>query len=151
MAYSKLLFPFSLLVILSCNSGDTGKTDKDSTVIETPIIDTPEKKTDTVANPRVYSNTRFQNVVVTRESGNVFRVKGKGQIFEASFGWVIEDGHNELKEGYTTTDAGAPEWGNFDFTVEAVKARPNSTLMLILFETSAKDGSRQHELPIFLY
>jgi hypothetical protein len=23
---------------------------------------------------------------------------------------VIEDGHNELKTGFTTTDAGAPEW-----------------------------------------
>ena len=29
--------------------------------------------------------------------------------------------------------------------------RPNSTLTLILFETSAEDGSRQYELPLVLY
>jgi hypothetical protein len=48
------------------------------------------------------------------------------------------------------TDAGAPEWGRFSFTVEAVKKRANSTLHIILFESSAKDGSRQYELPILL-
>jgi hypothetical protein len=36
---------------------------------------------------------------------------------------VIEDGHNELKTGFTTTDAGAPEWGNFDFTIDIEKKR----------------------------
>ncbi len=49
------------------------------------------------------------------------------------------------------TDMGAPEWGNFSFTVDVEKKRPNSTLTLILFESSAKDGSRQFELPILLY
>jgi hypothetical protein len=48
------------------------------------------------------------------------------------------------------TDAGAPEWGNFNFVIEVAKQRSNSTLHLILYETSAKDGSRQHLLPIKL-
>jgi hypothetical protein len=48
------------------------------------------------------------------------------------------------------TDAGAPEWGNFEFTIDVTKKRGNSTLTLILFESSAKDGSRQYELPIAL-
>ena len=78
-------------------------------------------------------------------------IKGKGQIFEANFSWIIEDGHEELQQGHQMTDAGAPEWGNFSFTVNASKKRPNSTLHLILFEISAKDGSRQHELPVPLY
>jgi hypothetical protein len=50
----------------------------------------------------------------------------------------IEDGHNELKTGFTTTDAGAPEWGNFDFTIDIEKKEESSTLTLILFEESAK-------------
>jgi hypothetical protein len=43
-----------------------------------------------------------------------------------------------LKTGFTTTDAGAPEWGNFDFTIDIEKKEESSTLTLILFEESAK-------------
>ncbi|MEO6488548.1 MAG: Gmad2 immunoglobulin-like domain-containing protein, partial [Ferruginibacter sp.] len=70
--------------------------------------------------------------------------------FEAAFSWVVEDGHEELKKGFHMTDAGAPAWGKFDFTIDVQKKRENSTLTLILFESSAKDGSRQYELPIVL-
>ena len=98
-----------------------------------------------------YSNERFRNVTVEKVNGATFRVKGEGQIFEASFNWIIEDGHDELKKGYEMTDAGAPEWGKFNFSVDVTKNRENSTLTLILFEISAKDGSCQHELPIVLF
>jgi hypothetical protein len=100
---------------------------------------------------KVYGNKRFKDVTVKRVGGDKFLIEGKGQIFEASFSWVIEDGHEELMAGHEMTDAGAPEWGKFSFTVEAPKKRPNSTLHLVLYEASAKDGSRQHELPILLY
>lgn len=99
-----------------------------------------------IARP-AYDNARFRNVTVRKQNDSVFQIKGEAQIFEASFSWVIEDGHNELKKGFETTDAGAPEWGKFDFTVSAEKPE-NGSLTLLLFETSAKDGSRQHELPI---
>ena len=95
-----------------------------------------------------YANQRFKEVTIEKLGAGKFRISGKGQIFEASFGWVVEDGHNELKKGHEMTDAGAPEWGNFKFTIDIEKERPNSKLHIILFETSAKDGSRQHELPI---
>jgi hypothetical protein len=65
--------------------------------------------------------------------------------------WVVEDGHVELKEGFVTADAGGPEWGAFDFTLEVEKQRPHSTLTLVLFESSAKDGSRVGELAVPLY
>ena len=97
-----------------------------------------------------YANSRFKEVTVQKLSENSFRVKGKGQIFEANFGWVVKDGHQQLEEGHQMTDAGAPEWGQFDFKVQLEKTRPDAALILILFETSAKDGSRQHELPIVL-
>jgi hypothetical protein len=75
-------------------------------------------------------------------------VQGQAQVFEASFSWVIEDGHNELKTGHQMTDAGAPAFGNFRFTIDLPEKRPEATLHLILFESSPKDGSRQHELII---
>ena len=99
----------------------------------------------------MYSNARLEDVRVAQIGDHKFRIQGKGQIFEASFNWVVEDGHTELKYGFQMTDAGAPEWGNFDFILDVSKKRPNSALHLILFESSAKDGSRQYELPLYLY
>lgn len=95
-----------------------------------------------------YSNERFRNVRVEVINDSSFRVQGEAQIFEARFGWVVEDGHNELANGFESTDAGAPSWGDFSFTVRVEKRQLNSTLHLILFENSAKDGSRQHSLPV---
>jgi hypothetical protein len=95
-----------------------------------------------------YENERFQGVTVEKVKEDTYRVKGKAQVFEAVFNYVVEDGHNELAEGFVQTSAGAPEWGTFDFTLTAKKAEPNSTLMLILFESSPKDGRRTFELPI---
>ncbi|MEO5599763.1 MAG: Gmad2 immunoglobulin-like domain-containing protein [Cyclobacteriaceae bacterium] len=97
-----------------------------------------------------FANTRFKDVTVEKSGANTYTIQGKGQIFEANFSWIVEDGHEELEKGYQMTDAGAPEWGKFKFTIEVQKRRPNSTLTLILFESSAKDGSRQYELPIVL-
>jgi hypothetical protein len=97
---------------------------------------------------KTYSNQRFRNVTVQKVKENTYTIEGEGQIFEANFGWVVEDGHNEIQEGHQMTDAGAPEWGKFSFTIEVQKPSPNASLTLILFETSAKDGSRVHELAV---
>lgn len=141
-----------LLIILftACNKKEvtTGETKE---IVKTS--DTVQmKKADSLhITVKKYSNERFRNVTVEKVNGDTFRVKGEAQIFEASFSWIVEDGHNELKEGHEMTDAGAPEWGKFDFTLDVAKNKENSTLTLILFETSANDGSRQHELPIVLF
>lgn len=150
MKYQILLI---LILPLACTSrvSDTEHIDQsDTTIVATPVDSTGKISTDTIS-AKVYGNQRFRNVRVTRQSDSTFLVTGQGQIFEANFGWVIEDGHNELSTGHQMTDAGAPEWGDFSFTVNAVKTNPNTTLHLVLFETSAKDGSRQHELPVLLY
>jgi hypothetical protein len=55
------------------------------------------------------------------------------------------------EKGFQMTDAGAPEWGKFEFAINVQKKRQNSTLTLILFESSPKDGSRQYELLIPLF
>ncbi len=108
----------------------------------------PKPETDTLTKQHQCSNETFKDVSVRTISTDSFEVSGKARVFEAAFSWVIEDGHQELKTGHEMTDAGAPAWGAFRFRFRATKARPNSTLTLILFEASAKDGSRQHELPI---
>lgn len=135
-----------LFVFLACNNQNNENKSPDTDTIKNKI----EKPADTLST-KTYSNERFKDVTVQRTAEHTFLIKGKAQIFEASFSWIVEDGHEELKKGFEMTDAGAPEWGNFSFTVDVEKNRPNSTLILVLFESSAKDGSRQFELPVVLY
>lgn len=149
---------FVLAILLSACNNDSKPTIDTAATQDTVSVQPTEAKTpalaDTTASApdgQVYANERFKEVTVQKTGEHKFLIKGKGQIFEASFSWVVEDGHQELKQGHERTDAGAPEWGNFEFTVDVEKARENSTLMLILFESSPKDGSRQYELPVLLY
>ena len=100
---------------------------------------------------KTFTNNAFRNVTIKEIKPGKFTVSGQARVFEAAFSWVIEDGMNEISEGHETTDAGAPAWGNFSFDVSVSKESENSTLHIILFESSAKDGSRINELPIFLY
>ena len=129
----------------------------DSVTVSSASIDNKAESTfkvqehaDTLKQIKRYSNARFKEVTVQIVGADKYTVQGKAQLFEAHFSWVIEDGHNELKKGHQMTDAGAPAWGSFNFSVEMQKERPNSTLILILFEASPKDGSRQHEMPVAL-
>ena len=98
-----------------------------------------------------FNNKIFKEVTVSKISDTTFEIKGKARVFEATIGWDIEDGHYVLKEGFTNANIGAPSWGSFTFQVSATKVDKNSTLLIVLFEESAKDGSRQNELPIKLY
>lgn len=144
----RMIILFSILILSSCgrqnkNIGETEKRLKTSDSLQRPTV----AQSDTVIPPK-YSNQRFREVTVKKIDVNKFQVKGEGQIFEANFNWIVEDGHNELKKGFEMTDAGAPEWGTFDFNLDVSKKDTNSTLTLILFELSANDGSRQHELLI---
>lgn len=146
----KILPLFVILILAGCNNNNPAP--------ENTGTDTKKPNPDSVNKPpaaptaKVYSNERFKEVTISNEGLNdhEFIVKGKAQVFEASFGWTIEDGHNELQSGHEMTDAGAPEWGNFNFKIKATPL-PNKTLHLVLFEISAKDGTRQYSLPIPLY
>ena len=152
----RFTFFATIMIFISCNtkekSGTIAETDTLITTVVTKAVEqTPTAKKDTILQLKTYGNKRFKNVIVERIGKDSFLVHGQGQIFEANFNWVLEDGHNELQKGFQMTDAGAPEWGKFKFIIQAQKKRKNSTLTLILFETSAKDGSREYELPIVLY
>lgn len=141
----KLLLILLATVFFSCKD-EVPHSDHDQarTVVQDTVSFVPPPPTE------AHSNARFRNVRAERIAEHRYRVSGEGQIFEASFGWVVEDGHNELVQGFATADAGAPSWGRFSFELDVEKERPESTLMLILFETSAEDGRRVHELPIAL-
>ncbi|HEV7333022.1 MAG TPA: Gmad2 immunoglobulin-like domain-containing protein [Flavisolibacter sp.] len=151
----RVVTAITLLLLVACGNPDSGtaNTVTDDTTsrktADSPV--SPRPIADTTANlPRrkIYSNERFRNVNVEKVDDSTFRVSGQGQIFEARFGWIVEDGHYELASGFESTAAGAPAWGDFSFLVTAAKKRSNSIRHLVLFETSAKDGSRQHRLPI---
>ena len=134
------------LLLFAC----TQKKSEDTTSPQSDSIQVITTEEAPKINAKVFSNERFRQVTLEKLDGNKFRIQGQAQVFEATFNWVVEDGHNELKSGFVTADIGAPEWGNFDFTIDVAKNDVNTTLILILFEISAKDGSHNYELPITL-
>ncbi len=144
---------FLLILLVGCSTSGEEKTATDSETTETTFDaeETTEEKADIPPPPEYYANDRFRDVWVERLGEHTFRIQGQARVFEATVSWVVEDGHVELKEGFVTADAGGPEWGAFDFTIEVEKIRTHSSLTLVLFELSAKDGSHQGELPIPLY
>ncbi|MFD1957261.1 Gmad2 immunoglobulin-like domain-containing protein [Paenibacillus thailandensis] len=79
------------------------------------------------------------------EAGTSFTVEGEARVFEASFGWTLEDGHNILAEGHAMADEGAPAWGKFRFEVNYREASQRH-LLLFLYTESAKDGSKEHSI-----
>jgi hypothetical protein len=144
----------AVILVVACNYNEPKKVpataDTAKVIVETHQTAKNTKADSIMPIGKIYSNKRFKDVSVEAISEHKFRIRGKAQVFEANLSWVVEDGHEELKKGFQMTDAGAPEWGKFDFTIEVKKKRENSTLTLILFESSARDGSRQYELPIAL-
>ena len=137
----KRIILFSMIVLFSCTNKKESKGEPVEILKTSDTVQVIKEAQSDIVILKEYANKRFREVTVQKLEGDKFRVKGQGQIFEASFSWIVEDGHYELAEGFDSTDAGAPEWGNFDFTLAVPTKDTNSTLTLILFETSAKDPS----------
>ncbi|MGV9004270.1 Gmad2 immunoglobulin-like domain-containing protein [Flavobacterium sp.] len=139
-----------LLVLMSCNKKNNEDSNSKENIILTDSINNDTADESKEKNAKEFSNERFRNVTIEKIAEHNFRIRGQAQVFEATINWSVEDGHNILKDGFTTTDAGAPSWGNFDFTFEVEKADKNTSLTLVLFEISAKDGNHQYQLPIHI-
>ncbi|MGF9907546.1 Gmad2 immunoglobulin-like domain-containing protein [Brevibacillus porteri] len=159
-----------LLLTIGLLQGCTSGTDSPSTPTEQqkpPVAaepETPASETPATTQPpttpekppteqpaqqeTVYANDIFRNVTVKKTAQDTFEIKGQARVFEAVLNYVVEDGHNELTQGFVQASTAAPDWGDFTHTLKVKKAEPNSTLTLILFETSMKDGSRRMELII---
>ncbi|MHA6483527.1 Gmad2 immunoglobulin-like domain-containing protein [Paenibacillus sp. strain BS8-2] len=77
-------------------------------------------------------------------------MSGEARVFEAVMNYTVEDGHNYLLEGHHMVAEGAPAWSPFAIDIEIPPAQQpvNGTLMLELFEYSAKDGSRVNVLSV---
>ncbi len=74
-------------------------------------------------------------------------IRGLARVFEGVIMYEFEDGHFILDEGFTTATKGAPEWGEFEITID-VNGVAYETGLVVLYEESAKDGSRINELII---
>ena len=105
----------TLIILASCNAKK-----EPSTIVKT-VVEQKLTSKDTLPPFKTYANKRFKDVIVERIGKDSFLIHGRGQIFEANFNWVLEDGHDEFKKGFQMTDAGAPEWGKFEFIVHAQK------------------------------
>jgi hypothetical protein len=138
-----------ILFFIACNNGKdkdavdpSGVKKIDST---NPVFDPHSHTGDTID---VYHNETFKDVLVKKTGETTYEVSGKARVFEAVYHYMVRDGNEVVTDGHGMTDAGAPEFGNFSFTVDAKKKVATEALYLVLFEVSAKDGSMQHELPI---
>ncbi|MCA0969620.1 hypothetical protein LCM20_03310 [Halobacillus litoralis] len=85
----------------------------------------------------------FRNIKVTGENGS-YVVSGEARVFEASFMYSIEDGHNVLVEPTPVQVDGdaAPSWSPFEIEVSISEENlPEfGTVTMSIFEESAKDG-----------
>ncbi|PGS52251.1 Gmad2 immunoglobulin-like domain-containing protein [Bacillus sp. AFS041924] len=135
----------------STDKGNTSDKDKDKDKTTDKNNHNPPKK-DEKPPVKVFTpveNEAFKVTSVVNESTgkNVLIVEGKARVFEATFLYRIEDGHNVLAEGYTMTDMGAPEWGNFKLVINYTQpTSPNG--VLTLYVASAKDGQPENILNI---
>ncbi|MDT8434308.1 MAG: GerMN domain-containing protein [Anaerosomatales bacterium] len=85
-----------------------------------------------------------------QEVSSPLRIIGTSNTFEATFNYEIVDPAGAIvAEGFGTATAGMGTWGTFDVTVPYEIARPGVGA-LIVFESSAKDGSRINlvEIPL---
>ena len=159
------LIILSIFCLTSCQSSDYGygkKDDQSSQVDKGKTPDkgntpdkgknNPPKKDETKPPVKVFTpveNDAFKVTSVVNDSTgkNVLIVEGKASVFEATFLYRIEDGHNVLAEGHTMADMGAPEWGNFKLVINYDQpTSPNG--VLTLYVASAKDGQPEDILNI---
>ena len=102
---------------------------------------------------------KTQEIILENEAFKIFKpapnsevkdqivVKGLARVFEATVQYEFEDGHYVFDKGFTTASEGAPGWGEFEIILDLDKV-PNGPARVIIYEESAKDGSRLHELQI---
>ena len=73
------------------------------------------------------------------------RISGQARAFEANILHKLRDSNGIIvsKERFTTADAGAPEYGNFNSILPFDRSPTTSTGELWVYTRSAKDGSIQ--------
>jgi Intracellular proteinase inhibitor/Immunoglobulin-like domain of bacterial spore germination len=94
-------------------------------------------------------NNSFRNIHFTGTDGE-YKVSGEARVFEASFAYLVTDGHEVLVENHAQTAEGAPAWAPFSFEINIPEEDLpiNGTLMLELFYFSPKDGEKTDVLAV---
>ncbi|NLG32423.1 MAG: hypothetical protein GX550_02785 [Syntrophomonadaceae bacterium] len=93
----------------------------------------------------VGGNIRLNNFIYS--SGQLV-VTGVARVWEANVLYEVTDQDGEvLFNGFTTASIGAPEWGDFTFSVDGDLSEAH---VLRVFSESAKDGSKMDVVEYFL-
>lgn len=90
--------------------------------------------------------------------GDELTVRGESNTFEGTVQWELLDGDGvAVEEGFTTATGGMGTWGEFAFTVDldAIDGDDRDDEdddldrgSIVVFETSARDGSRQNVVEV---
>jgi uncharacterized protein YceK len=98
-------------------------------------------------NIKDLENKAFRNLKVEGKLGQ-YTVTGEARVFEAVFGYSVSDGHQYYIEEFKQLDGGAPNWSPFtlEISISEDQLPVNGTVMLELYEESAKDGSKVNQL-----
>ncbi|WP_102347381.1 BsuPI-related putative proteinase inhibitor [Bacillus sp. Marseille-P3661] len=89
------------------------------------------------------NNSAFRNIEASGKNGE-YVVKGEARVFEGSFLYTVEEGHDYLiEETAVQVNEGAPEWSSFELKISIPQDQlpVNGTLTLSMYERSAKDNS----------
>lgn len=116
-----------------------------------PVAKTPSNTPNEKKVEFLYENEAFRVThVAIPDDGETATIKGYARVYEGTVSYAAEDGHAILTQGFTTASVAAPEWGEFEFSVNVEKENKHhvKNYVIVLFEESVKDGTPQHELPI---
>ena len=93
----------------------------------------------------VEANIRINNFSCSHQQ---LTVTGTARVWEANVLYEVTDKNDKvLSNGFTTASIGAPEWGEFSFSIEGDLSEAH---VLRVFAESAKDGSRMDTVEYFL-
>jgi germination protein M len=111
-------------------------------VIVSPPVDRLDFADNTAPAVLVESPAPWQEVT------SPLRVTGMSNTFEATLLYELVDASGEIvEEGFATATAGSGTWGTFNFRIR-YQTNSAGEASLVLFEQSAKDGSRINEVEI---
>lgn len=101
-----------------------------------------------ILTPQVIKSNNNIKVMQFGKINEGVHVSGVARVFEATVNYTLETKSGSvLVEGVTTATIGGPKWGKFDFEVCHIT---NNAHYIVIFTTSARDGTRQNEIKLKL-
>lgn len=152
MKYLLVLFIFFFSCKPSSDKSSQHNSDSEISLLDTPTQTIEFSKNDSVSfRSSTYSNKSFQNVIVSETGNGYFEINGESRVPEATFYYFLRQGKDESDDEFVTANSAAPNWGKFNFSINASVFKNNIPLYLVMYESSPIDGSRVNELAIRLF